>query len=788
MATQPQHPIRLAFGPFEVDGPAAELRKNGHRVRLPDQPFQILLMLLERPGDLVSREQLRERIWSKGTFVDFEHSLSAAVHKIRLALSDSADKPRYIETVTGRGYRFIGNVETRAAPIPILLSVQTLADEIDNVKLVTANDSARRWNWKLLVTGGVGFGLILFAASYFYLHRSQELTDKDTIILGDFTNTTGDAVFDGTLRQGLEVQLRQSPYLSLVSGERIQKILRLMGQPVGIALTPELAREVCERNASAAVVDGSIASLGSQYVLGLRAKSCQRGEILDEEQAQAARKEDVLNALSQIVQRFRTKVGESLVTVEKHSVPLEEATTKSLDALKAYSTGSQVFLSSGDVAALPFFRRATEIDPGFASAYAALGRTYGDIGESDLSAQATRKAYELRDRADDLEKFFITATYNQQVTGDLEKAQRTMELWAQSYPRDATPHGLLSAFICPVLGQHEKALQESKNAFSLDPEHPFGYVIRSIEYQFLNRMSDADSELRQYPDNKLQIPDLLVQRYDLAFVKGDRAGMERQIVLGNGKTGAEDLLADHEAFVLAYSGRLQEARRTSQHAVDLAERAGNRERAAVFETGATLVEAFFENTLAAKQGALAGLKLSKGRDVEYGAALALALSGDSQAAQSIMNDLQLRFPDDTSVRFSFVPVLQAVLALNEAKPANAIEVLKVTVPYELSVPTSYYFGCFGALYPSYVRGEAYLAAHQSIAAAAEFQKIVDHRGIVASEAIGALAHLQLGRAFAMSAKNTDAKNAYDDFFRLWKTADSDIPILKQARTEYATLR
>ncbi len=640
----------------------------------------------------------------------------------------------------------------------------------------------------LLVVPAVLLALALSAGGYFYFHRAPKLTDKDTIVLADFTNTTGDPVFDGTLRQGLSVQLEQSPFLSLVSEERIQQALQLMSQPADARLTPEIAREVCERTASAAVLDGSIASLGSQYVLGLRAKTCDTGHVLAEEQVQAAKKEDVLNALDQIATRFRTRVGESLSTVEKHATPLADATTTSLEALKAYSAGWKIAFSNGFVAAVPLLKRAVEIDPKFAMAHAFLGRLYGDIGESVLSAESTSKAYQLRDRVSDREKFFITASYDLQVTGNLEKAQQTCELWAQTYPREVAPHGLLSGFIYQGSGQYEKSIEEAKEAIKIDPDFVPGYANLAYSYFYLGRLGEAEDTVQRASERKLEIPEFLILRYYIAFLKGDREGMNREAALAQGKPGAEDWMSHSEALVLARSGQAQLAGKKSRRAVELALQAGQRERAAVYEAGAAVWDAFFGNAAAARRSATAALDLSHGRDVEYGAAFALALSGDSSRAQALANDLERRFPEDTSVRFSYMPTLHALSALARGNPSDAIESLQVAIPYELAVPAINFFGFFGTLYPAYVRGEAYLHADQGAKAAIEFQKILDHRGIVFGDPVDALARLQLGRAYAMSKDQAKAKAAYQDFLTLWKDADPDIPVLKQARAEYARLR
>jgi eukaryotic-like serine/threonine-protein kinase len=666
----------------------------------------------------------------------------------------------------------------------------SVAPPRSSASIPTPEVQAEARAWKKWIFAGVIFLLLLVAAgAYLFFSRSRRvLTENDTVVLADFANSTGDPVFDDTLRQGMTVQLEQSPFLSLISEGRIRRVLQMMGQPADTRLTPQIASEVCERTASAAVLDGSIASLGSQYVLGLRAKDCRTGNILVAEQAQAARKEDVLNSLSQIASRFRTRVGESLTTVEKYDTPLAEATTPSLEALKAYSAGWKVFSSTGHASALPLFKRAIELDPQFAMAHASLGRMYSGTEEPALAAESITKAYQLRDRASDREKFFITANYDLQVTGNLEKAEPTCLLWAQAYPRDAKAHGFLGSLVYLPTGRYEKAVEESRKAIELDPDLAISYALLAAGYQFLYRLDESENTLQRASERHLELPDFFVQRYDLAFLKGDKVGMERVAALSQGKPGAEDWVADHQAFVLAYSGHLKQARRMSQHAVDLARPAAQPERAGLYEAPVALREGFFGNAAEARRSAMAALELSKGLYVEFGAAFALALSGDSARSQILADDLERRFGEDTSARFSHLPAIGALLALNHGEPAKAIKLLQIAVPYDLSAPRSSIHGNFGALYPIYVRGEAYLALHQGVEAAAEFQKILDHRGIVVSDPIGALAHLQIGRAYALSGDTTKAKTAYQDFLTLWKDADADIPILKQAQAEYAKMQ
>ena len=705
---------------------------------------------------------------------------SAPVAAVRL----NPDLPAELERIINKCLEKDRNLRYQHAS-EIRADMQRLKRDTDSGRTIREGAGAGARRWKVIFPAAAVV-LALAVAGYFYLHRAPKLTDRDTLVLADFTNTTGDPVFDGTLRRGLAVELEQSPFLSLVSDQRIQGTLGRMSQPADARLTPELARDICVRTGSAAVLEGSIAALGSQYVLGLRAKNCRTGEVLDDELAQAAKKEDVLNALSQIARKFRTRAGEALSTVEKHAAPLEEATTPSLEALKAYSTGWRVQSTTGYVGSVPFFKRAVEIDPKFAAAYAFLGRAYGDMGESALSAENTTKAYQLRDRATDAEKFFITATYEQQVTGNLGKAAKAYELWGQTYPREIRAPSLLSGAIYPVFGKYEKSIDAAKQSMAIDPGFPYPYVNLATDYQQLERYQEAEGVYRAAAEHKVDVSDLLIQHYDLKFLLGDNAQME-QLAAQSQKYGVEDLMSHHAALAVAYSGHLQQARMMSKKAIDLAEKTSGKEPAALYQAAAAIREALFGNVAQARRGAMVALELSKGRDVEYGAAFALALTGDSAGTEALANDLDKRFPEDTSVRSSYLPVLRALVATIGREPAKAIEALQAAAPYELGVPLSWFNGTFGQLYPVYVRGQAYLAARQGSQAAAEFQKILDHRGIVASDPIGAVARFELGRALVSSGDKTEAKAAYQDFLKLWKDADPDIPILQQAKAEYARL-
>jgi len=780
----------IRFSVFEVDLDSHELFKQGRKVKLQGQPFEVLVALLNRRGEVVSRDELQQKIWPSESVGDFDQGLNRAINKVREALGDSPASPQFVETLPRLGYRFVGLIQ-RENEIESAAGDPQAASALILPSGQLTEERKPSWVTKSRLTVVAAAILALLIAGNLYVHHPSKLTDRDTIVLADFTNTTGDRVFDDTLREGLAVQLGQSPFLSLISDERIHHVLPLMGQPPDARLTPELAREICERTMSAAVLNGSIAALGSQYVLSLRAKNCHTGEVIYEEQVQVARKEDVLNALSHTASRFRGRAGESLKTLQKYDAPLEDATTPSLDALKAYSAGWRVLFSSGSTAAVPLFKRAIDIDPKFAVAYASLGRMYGDIGESTLSAENTAKAYELRDRAGDEEKYFITASYNNQIEGDLEQAEQTCELWAQTYPRALTPHGFLSGVISTGRGHYERSLREADLAIGLDPDVAIFYSNLALSDVALNRLDEAQAVLRRALERKLDIPDFAVQRYVIAFLKGDTAQMSREAVQAQAGTGVEDWMSNAEAFTLAYSGHLDEARKMSRRAADLARASNRRETAAFYETDSALREALFGNASMVRQRATAALQLSNSRDVEYGIAFALAVAGESSQPQTLMADILRRFPKDTKVRFNYEPTLRALLALNHREPARAIELLQTTDPYESGIVSSggseILLGS-GTFYPAYVRGQAYLDSGQGEKAVAEFKKILDSRGIVISDPIGALAKLQLGRAYVLAGDKEKAGAAYKDFLTLWKDADPGIPIFEEAKAEYAKLR
>jgi eukaryotic-like serine/threonine-protein kinase len=718
----------------------------------------------------------------ESTGVVFESILNQApVPAVRLNPDVPADLERILNKCLekDRNLRYQHASEIRA-------DLQRLKRDTESGRLRAATDAGATSHlgkrWRVVIPIALALLLALAVGGYVYFHRTPKLTDKDTIVLADFTNETGDPVFDGTLRQGLSVLLEQSPFLGIVSDQQIQQALQLMGRKPDAKLTPEIARELCQRTGSAAVLDGSIAQIGTPYLLTVNAVNCSNGETLASAEAQASDKNHVLDALGKAASEMRNKLGESLSTVQKFDTPLEQATTPSLEALKAFSFARW----ETSPLAIPLFKRAVELDPNFAVAYAWLGIWYTSTGEPSIAAGYTSKAYELRDRASEPERYFISAIYYKEVTGNLEKAEQTCKLWMKAYPRAEMPHTYLAGAIYPALGRYDGVVSEASESLRLKPDYSVSYAFLMEGYTALNRFDEANATYRHAFERKLYSPWYRYALYQIAFLQKDAAGM-KQITSSAAQAGTEDTLLANEADTAAYFGRLRQAEELTKRAMESAERAGKKEKAASFSATSGLREALFGNAEEARRRATLAMEQSDGVDVQYGSALAFAFAGDTERAQSLTEGLDRRFPEATIVQFNYLPTLRARLAINRGDASKALETLRAAAPHELGRTTFSNYSWNG-LYPVFVRGEAYLAAHQGSQAAAEFQKILDHRGIVWNSPIGALAHLQLGRAYAMQDDSVKAKAAYQDFLTLWKDADSDIPILKRAKAEYAKLQ
>jgi serine/threonine protein kinase/tetratricopeptide (TPR) repeat protein len=673
-----------------------------------------------------------------------------------------------------------------AQSVPISGSIPGIASSsLSSVGRVAGVPETSLNVWKVVVPALVVIAALVAGSLYFRSRATKRLTEKDTIVLADFTNSTGDPVFDGTLRQGLAAQLEQSPFLSLISDQRIAQTLDLMSQPKQARLTPELARDVCQRTAGAVTVEGSISSLGSQYVLGLKAVNCRTGDLLSEEQVTANGKEQVLEALGNAATKLRGRLGESLASVQKYDAPQESVTTPSLEALQAYGLGMQAYDVSNDyAAAIPLFQRAVSLDPNFAMAHLRLGQSYQPLSELARAAESTRKAYELRGRTSEREKLEISSFYETIVTGNLEAARTSYELFAQTYPRDEDPQVFLWVTYF-ALGDYDRAHLAAQQAVNLNSASSNNYVSLIYADQWIGRLDEAKAAAHEARGKHVDSPWFPLGLYNVDFLAHDSAGMEREAANAIGKPGVDDQILFLESETAADGGEFSKSRELSRRAADSAERAGEEEAAAEYLGHASVREALVGNLDWAKQDAKAAMMRANSRQGNAFSALALALAGDSAQAARLSDDLRKNFPADTIVQYDYLPMIRAATALRGGNAARAVEALAEAQPYELGhTNTSLTF----ALYPVYLRGTAYLAEKQGAPAAREFQKILDHAGVVGNEPIGALARLGLGRAYALSGDAAKAKTAYQDFFGLWKDADPDLPILKQAKAEYATLQ
>ncbi len=636
-----------------------------------------------------------------------------------------------------------------------------------------ASGGKKRW----YIAGVAALIVAAVVAGLLYRRSSRSLTEKDSILLTDFVNTTGDAVFDGTLKQALAVQLEQSPYLNVFPQERVRDTLKFMGRSPDERLTPDLARDVCQREGIKAVLNGAISNIGSQYVVDVNAVNCQTGDSLAREQVQADKKEQVLAAVGKAASSLRGKLGESLASVQKFDAPVEEATTSSLEALKAFSLAEAERNKGSEYTAIPLYKHAIELDPNFAVAYAHLAQSYANTGQSSLARENITQAFERRERASELEKLYISTHYYEIVTGEIDKSMEAYQLWKRTYPRDSIPTNNL-AIDNAWIGKFDQALVEAQETIRLDPNSAFSYGVLGGAYLGLDRFAEA-KDIRQKEVNlKLDAVNEHVDLYLLAFLEGDKAAMQHEADWVKGRTD-EFVMLETIAEATAASGRLQQARGIYRQAVEGAQRAKLPENAAGIMSRQARTEAELGNAAPARELVRTALALDRSRPTLSPAGYALATAGDFAQAAAIADDLSKRFPIDTLVNNVAIPSIRAQVELSRSNPGKAIELLQTAAAFE--------FGWPARVMPSYVRGQAYLHLRQGKEAAEQFQNILNHRGICGTMVTCSLAHLQLGRARAISGDNAGARTAYQDFFALWKDADPDVPILKEAKAEYAKL-
>jgi len=766
MAEQTQKPV-VRFGVFEASLPSGELRKHGLLIRLSGQPFKILAMLLERPGAVVTRDDLRRSLWSAETFVDFEHSLNSAVKKLREALGDSAENPRYIETLPRVGYRFIAPVSSSVpgaivepAPQPVAAPVVPAA----------RHRPAHRW----VLAGACVILAVAGVIWYIVSRRSPLLTEQDSIVLADFENRTGDPAFEGTLKKVLEVEVSQSPYLNILPDQDVRQTMESMRRRQDEPITKQVGLEICQRSAAKATVNGSIASVGKRYVLTLEALNCATGAVIAGATSEAESKERVLNALDDCTAKIRRKLGESLASIRKFAVPMEQATTGSLDALKTFALGDELRRQGKVAESIPFFKRATELDPQFTLAYGRLGAAYANLNESGLAQEYLGKAFQLRERTSERERLYLAARYYENVSGEAGKAIDNYEMWKTAYPRDWIPYNNLDNKYTD-LGQYEKAIELGREAVRLNPNHEFPYETLARAYKRTNRYAEAKAICEAAIAKHLERWGLHGILYQIAFAEGDTVTMRRQVEWGM-QTPSDDETLVYEASAAATKGRLRDSRELWRRAFAVASKNGLPENAAtaVMEQGS--MEAAFHNFTEARERAAAAMAL-EGANVSDDTALLVAQAGDLSRAESLADDLVRRRPLDTLVNEVMVPMIRAEVAIQRGQPAHAVDLLRNAAPYELrdfSVP--------------HVRGEAYLSAKMGTDAAREFQKIVKNQGVNPISLYYPLAHKGLAQAYALQGDKTGSRREYEEFFALWKDADPDIPLLIAARKEYAALK
>lgn len=778
------------FGLFEANVAHNTLTRKGVRVKIQEQPFSVLVFLLEHPGEIVTREELRQKLWPEGTYVDFDGSLNVILKKLRAALDDDADNPTFVETVPKKGYRFIAPVTVLPSPIAAQVADTTREPNNGLQSNPAAKDFSRRSS---LYRWGIAAAVLIFAIAAGYrllvVRKVHALKNTDTIVVADFTNDTGDPVFDESLKQALSLQLSQSPFLSLIPDGRVRGTMRQMGLSATDFISTETARKICLRTNSAAVIDGSIRTTGSEYILGVRALSCETGDSLAQEEARVSRKDDVLPALDRVSSALRTKVGEPLLSVAKYDIPIYPGTTGSLEALRAYSLGSKMELSKGAAASIPFYQHALEMDPNFTLAASNLGISYHNSGEVARGAEYLTRAFQHRDRVSERERFQIESAYYSLVTGEMEKADTIYEVWAQTYPRDPLPHHNWSSDLAS-LGQYDKAVSEAREALRLTPVGVTTNTSYASLQQWLTTVDRLDEAKAMYTEARAKNIDnnsLHWDRYSIAFLENDQPEMQKQLQWASGKAGVEDILLLFQSDTEAYQGHWRMAESYLSQAADSDRRHGLKETMALIQVSGALRAAEFGFMRTARQQVRDALANGDSRDIQILGALALARIGDHKQALLMADRLNHAYPLDTLTQSYWLPVIRATVKLGEHEPSQALNELEVSRPYELGTPDTW-FEEGGPLFPVYLRGEAYLQLGDGSHAAEEFRKYFEHRGVVQNCYLGAFARVGMARAFVVQGDSAHAQGAYQDFLNLWKDADDNVPILKEARNELEKLQ
>jgi eukaryotic-like serine/threonine-protein kinase len=785
MVSPASHGSVYRFGTFEVIAESREIFRHGYRVKLQEQPFQLLLLLLENTGGIVDRELIRQRLWPENTFVDFGQSLGTAITKLRQALGDDADNPRFVETIPRRGYRFIAPVKvehgTNEAGLPATPGAAGgTASPTQPVQEISKS------KWRLL---GWAVTIAALIAGFFWIYSYTRrtvfaLAPRDTVVLADFENTTGEQIFNDTLRQGLMVGLAESPIVHVLSDRNSAIIFRQMGHSPDDRMTGRVAIDLCRRVGGKATIQGSVSSLGSSYLIGLAAIRCDTGRPVAREEAEASRKEEVIDALGKATARLRGQLGESLPSIQKYNAPLEQATTSSLEALEAFGEGLSTWDAKGDLASIPFFKKAIALDPNFAMAYGGLATVYHNLGEADLAKENSTVAYKLRERVTETERASIDARYYLYVTREIDKAALTYESLVEKYPESANSLNHLGAAELK-LGQNERAADSLRKAMQIDASRATTYGNLALSLLRLNQVPEAASLLATADQRGLHTDYLLQVNYWLAFLRGDESGMERLLHQSAGTPGAYVFLLTEQAHTEAYHGRLEKAQSLSAAAGEKMMHDGDRDGAAKLLAQSALWEAETGSAARARSLRQQAQKISHSEQVATLTALVDAEIGDSRQALATCDILDKRYPNGTLIQNYWLPIIRAKVELQRGNAAKAVSLLSVTPPFDAAVPDEF---ATSPLYPAYLRGQAYLAARDGRRAADEFKTILDRPGMVLNLPFGALAHLGQARAYVLSGRTADARDAYQSFFKVWNDADPDIPAVRQAHAEFDRLK
>jgi DNA-binding winged helix-turn-helix (wHTH) protein/tetratricopeptide (TPR) repeat protein len=745
------------FGRFRLDPGQQQLFADGEPVALTPKAFDTLLLLVRNGGRLVSKEELLSSVWPD--VVVEEATVAQNIFRLRKVLGEDADGSTYIETVPKRGYRFRVPVRTTesSAPIP------------------RAAVPAR-----LIVTVSLLLAVLLATAYWLIWLEHPSLGDKSKVVLADFENTTGEGVFDGALRQAITVEFEQTPFLSVLSRDRLSAELKLMRREPDERLTPAIAREVCQRSGSAVLITGTISKLGTHFVIGLTAIDCRTAELLASEQVEAEGREKVLSRLSSASARIRRRLGESLISIRRYDIPVEQATTASLEALQAYSRAVRL---PGGPDAIPLLQHAIELDPGFAAAYSTLGGIYTDLGEYQAARDCYQKAYQLRERLTEREQLHATADYYAGVIGDLDKANETYRIWQRAYPRDAIPYNDL-AYDLELAGRYEEELAQAQVANRNDPSLAATYVHLMFSYAALGRIEEARGAYRQSIARNLDdYPYTHYMMYQMATVTRDAGEAQHQLEWSRGKLESEGWMLSFQSDVEAYAGHQRRAHELSARALGLLTRVGLAESAVLVQLNAAWRDAEFEDCTAARGVALEAVGATPSQGEQIVAALVLARCGDDSRAAGLLEQLKQSYAGNVLVNGYWLPTIQALIDIDRNDPHRALDDLQIATAYELGIPEPTVEEAAPFL-PAYVRGRAHLLLHEGKEAAAEFQKLITYQAITVNSPLAALTALQLGRASEMQGDAVAARRKYQEFLAAWKDADPDIPVLISARSEF----